>query len=500
MVRLLILALLAAAPAALAAAVAGPEASPLLQKPWYELNSGNFRVFSCAQTQEVVKLITRLENFRACYSSLAGTQAVVSPPVVVMVFPDQLSMRPYLPVYNGTPGNLTGFFKRGSDENWIVISLASASQGSLNVIYHEYAHLLLRRNDRIWPLWLKEGMADLYSTFQLTGRRGRIAGAKPGYIALLRREGLMPLHELMSVTRESADYNEQQRQGRFYAQSWLLTHYLVAGDNVVLKSRFPSYTARLKNGEEPLEALTRALGVTAAALENGLQQYLMRPALDHIELLLDREVPAPTAALARPLSKAEAAVRLGNQLLRVQQVDKAEAYFQYARTLAPASPLPFEGLGILASASDKPPQALENLERAIELKSASFLTHYLYGREKLRTSNVPGKGYTRLEPKTAATIREALQQSIRLMPSFGPAHHLLGTLEAIQGEVIIAEQHVRKALEFEPDNAMFLMTLAQIQLERSNPAGARESLRPLLHPSVDDDLRERARVMLKKLG
>ena len=38
----------------------------------------------------------------------------------------------------------------------------------------------------------------------------------------------MPLHELFAVTHNSPQYNESTRQGMFYAESWLLTHFLMA--------------------------------------------------------------------------------------------------------------------------------------------------------------------------------------------------------------------------------------------------------------------------------
>jgi len=44
----------------------------------------------------------------------------------------------------------------------------------MEVIFHEYTHLLFRHNDRLWPLWLKEGMAEVYSTFKTTGYNARI--------------------------------------------------------------------------------------------------------------------------------------------------------------------------------------------------------------------------------------------------------------------------------------------------------------------------------------
>jgi hypothetical protein len=140
---------------------------PLAQRQWFGTRTAHFYIYSCGAPEKVFKVAGQLEEFCETYSQLAGAQAVASPPIVVMAFPDHESMKPFLPLYNGQPENLSGFFQHGNDENFIVLSLpqAGAAAMDMSVVFHEYTHLLFRRNDRIWPLWLKEGMAELYSTF-----------------------------------------------------------------------------------------------------------------------------------------------------------------------------------------------------------------------------------------------------------------------------------------------------------------------------------------------
>src|SRR5204862_6068325 len=136
----------------------------------------------------------RLEQSRMAYLLLAGAQAVAPPPIVVMAFPDHETLKPFLPLYRGKPANLSAFFKRGSDENLIALSLAESDARSLEVIFHEYTHLLFRHNDQFWPLWLKEGMAEIYSTFELTDNRGvRIGKPIDHHLRLLAHGPLMPL-------------------------------------------------------------------------------------------------------------------------------------------------------------------------------------------------------------------------------------------------------------------------------------------------------------------
>lgn len=484
----------------LVAADTGSPPIALVQKPWYELRSPHLRVFSCAPTQEVSRLTMRLEQFRQTYATLAGTQAVASPPVIVMVYPNHQTLKPYLPVYQGQPANLAAFFVRGSDENLIVTSLSGVTTEALDNVYHEYAHLLLRRNDRIWPLWLKEGMADIYATFQLQGTRATIALPRSSYLTLLANEPMMPLQELLEVQHDSPAYNERERQGVFYAQSWLLTHYLMLGDNAVLRSRFGQITRNLKEGQTSVEAFTKALGISLEAGQNLLERYRKGGKFTELQLSLGAANSERAPITFRPLPKNEVCFRLGNQLLRVQQLDAAERYFSDARDLSPSSPLGYEGLGLAAVLREQIPEAVDCLGQAIRLNSGSFLTYYFFGREKLRQNRNSSDGYRKLEKAKAEEIRKALTRAIAIMPDFGPAHHMLGFFEVVQREDLnSAETHLEKALELEPDNESYLLALAQAQVAKDDWVKARRTLEAACRPSADEKVRATARELLNRI-
>src|ERR1035437_9730325 len=138
------------------AAPGQPGALPLTQRYWFEARTAYFHIYSCGSTQEVARVAARLEQFREAYALLAGAQAVASPPIVLMAFPDLASMRPFLPLYQVKPANLTAFFNRGSNQNLIVLPLSDSEAGSLKIIFHQYTHLLLRHNQPYWPMWLTE--------------------------------------------------------------------------------------------------------------------------------------------------------------------------------------------------------------------------------------------------------------------------------------------------------------------------------------------------------
>jgi len=479
---------------------AGANSGPLEQRRWTETCTTHFNIYSCGEQQAVNKLAGRLEQFCKAYAQLAGSQTVESPPIVVMAFPDHESAKPYLPLYQGRPSNIAAFFKRGSDENLIVLSLPESGSAyvGMEVIFHEYTHLLFRRNDQLWPMWLKEGMAEVYSTFQTAGYNARIASPIPYHLQTLARGRLMPLRELFAVTHDSPDYNEANRQGMFYAESWLLTHFLMAGDNGLYRTRFSQFNALLRQGQLPVQAFTNALQASLPVVQAELHRYLKRGVFPAIDLTLSSDISSPISLTTRPLPPVEVYFRLGDELLRAEQPEAAEARFLQAGKLAPMSPLPEEGLGLLAHERGEQDTAMNHLKTAIEFGSKSYLAYYLCAFEEFQAAAKNGDSYQRMKRSKATEIFNELNQAITLMPTFGPAQQLCGVLEMVQDENLAdAGIHLQRAVQLEPENPSYVLTLAQYQFLTHNPTAARQTLAPLLHPNTNPRIRSDAEKLLR---
>jgi tetratricopeptide (TPR) repeat protein len=319
-------------------------------------------------------------------------------------------------------------------------------------------------------------------------------------LQLLQHTALLPLNELFAVTRQSPEYNERERQGVFYAESWLLAHYLMLGGNPAHKANFRQLTPLLRAGQSPEQAFTNALHTSLPAIEAELRLYLARGKFEPLELPLSASLATPRSFVTRGLTPMEVCYRLGDELLHIGRLDAAESYFVQAKKLAPASPLSYEGLGLLAARRGQPNDAVRYLSQAMRLGPLNFLAHYTYAREKyLLTAN--GQKMYPLEKAAAAEIRGELQKSLALMPDFGPAQHLLGFFELVQGEDLsAAENHIERASQLEPENESYLLSLAQVQLAKRDSAAARRTLEPLCLPYVEPQIRAHAEEMIKAIG
>ena len=476
--------------------------APLLQRPWFEAQTAHFDIYSCGKPSDVLWLSARLEQFREAFRLLAGSNAVASPPIVVLAFPDHESMLPYLPQYHGKPDNLAAFFQRGGEENLIVLSLPEmrSNRPDLQVVFHEYTHFLFRRNDAVWPMWLKEGMAEVYSTFQTDGRNAWIGHPMDDHLALLAGEPWMPLTTLFAVTHDSPQYNERDRQGIFYAESWLLTQFLVAGDVPAYRSQFGKFTGYLLEGQPFVQAFTNALQSSLSSVEVQLHRYFAERRFAPVGLRLPADISSPVPMTSRFLAPVDVYFRLGDELLLIDQSDLAESYFQSAQRLMPESPLPCEGLGLLAALHDRHDETLREMDEALRRGSTSYRVLFFHAREKYRLTADPGDRYKRIGGNTATQIHDQLAQSMALMPDFAPADELMGFFEMVQGRSPdSAEQHLRRAIELEPENPAYRFSLAEFLVKEGNRDAARQTLNTLLLPAIDEDVRTNAEALIRAM-
>ena len=147
---------------------------------------------------------------------------------------------------------------------------------------------------------------------------------------------------------------------------------------------------------------------------------------------------------------------------------------------------------MLAARREQHGDALSDLTTALQLNSTSFLAYYIAAQEKYRlTSDGQGR-YTHLNGDQASEVLEPLEKSISLMPNFGPSHELLGFFEMVQDNLAAAEPQLQLAIQLEPENPSYLVTLAQEELRAQNPDAARATLAPLLLPNADKKLKAAA--------
>ena len=145
------------------------------------------------------------------------------------------------------------------------------SERNRRVAVHEYVHLLVRYADVPMPVWMNEGVAELYSTIQQTKKAVQVGSPIPEHIFLVRN-GWVPLVDVVAVDHDSKYYNRREHAGPFYAISWALSHMLVL--DARYRPNFGKLAPALAAGVAPEDAFRQSFGKSLAEVEKDLQSYV----------------------------------------------------------------------------------------------------------------------------------------------------------------------------------------------------------------------------------
>ena len=472
-------------------------ASPALAKDkWINLRTKNFNIVSNAGERDTRELALKLEQFRYVFSKIFSAQPVESVPITVMAFKNDGSFKPFKPLYEGKPISAAGYFQAGRDENIIALRIVGPSSRPLAIIYHEYIHLLTSRTPRDWPLWLREGIAEVYSSFDIDKNKVTLGAPISNHVFLLREKKFIPLRELFEVNHHSPAYNERDKKSIFYAQSWALAHYFMLGDKTVRQPQLVQFLKLLYAGQNAEKAFLEAFKADFATVEKALQRYVRNDTYTVVEFKLESTETEVEMSL-QPLGEAEARFYLGNLLLRINRLDDAETYLKQAHALDPELAGPHEGLGFLAMRRNNYAEAGERFKQAAERGSRNHLAHYYYAESLQRQAL---ENIRDVKPETVETIIREAKEAIRLMPGFTPAYHLLGSFYLFKGEKLEEGAEIlNKAIQMAPQEMRFRLTLAQIQIRLEDLAAAKKTLAPLLAAGVESSLKEPAESIMKMI-
>jgi hypothetical protein len=139
------------------------------QDPWVLLKSANFELFTTAGERSGRDLIKHFEQVRSFFTQAFGAHLVLGKPARIIAFRSEKEYRPYRPNEFAT-----AFYQPGAEHDFIVMQ--SGSSDHYDVAVHEFTHLMIHQSGQLVPVWLNEGMGELYSNARrrLEDRGGQI--------------------------------------------------------------------------------------------------------------------------------------------------------------------------------------------------------------------------------------------------------------------------------------------------------------------------------------
>src|SRR5215510_9579765 len=136
---------------------------------WTSVKTKHFILVGNAGDKEIRKVAGKLEQFRDVFSKLFSRANLNSPvPIRVIVFKNRNSYLPFMPVYQGKVSEVSGYFQSGQDVHYITLTSELGYENPYSTIFHEYIHALMSDNTFQSPPWFSEGLAEFYSTFEIS--------------------------------------------------------------------------------------------------------------------------------------------------------------------------------------------------------------------------------------------------------------------------------------------------------------------------------------------
>ena len=385
-------------------------------RQWVLARSPGFIVVSDAGEKKAQQVAHQFEQVRGLFREIL--QARVDPGRLVIIFAvrDENGLRELLPDYWERKGAArpAGVFIAGRDKHLVALRLDAETANPFHVPYHEYTHLLTRLNVSWVPLWLQEGLAEFYASSEIDEKEVRWGLVSRDHVMLLRNVPLLKMGELLSADTSSPLYNEGSRVGIFYAQSAVLTHYLLLAApqrRGQIQELFKLLEADVDEGE----ALRRAFG-DLGKLESELATYVRRMSFPGIktEVRIDAQ-----QIRTMPLGPAEADALRGDFLARTGRPREARVLLESALRQDPALSWAHEGLGVIEAGRGRFTEALRHFTEAVRLSPRNYLAQFRAG-----LIEEPGADHA----ADAARRERALRAAAEANPSFAPAFAALARL------------------------------------------------------------------------
>lgn len=460
---------------------------------WTRVQSKNFTLVGNATENEIREVAEGLEVFRTAFSRFFKLKEGSSIATTVLVFRSDQAFKPFKPLYQGKPANIDGYFQPGPDMNFIALA---ADMQTPRVIYHEYVHRLMADNMGSLPLWFQEGFAECFSTMEIEGKdkKVRLGRAIAEHVALLNSRTFMPLERLFSVEHGSSEYNEEEKQGLFYAESWAFVHYMMF-ESEQRRVQFNNFLDGIGRGIPAPQAFQTSFNTELSAFQKVFEAYIQqRMAWNAFEIQTPAGLDRSKDITARVIPEGEAEFYIGDLLLHLGRLPEAETHLAKAIQMEPKLGGAQASMGRLLMRKGNETEALAYLKRATELDSGNYLAHYYYASRIHGQKTAPSES-------DWATMRAELQKTIELAPQFVEATEMLADANLARNtDIPQTVELLVRALAVAPGRDYLTFQLA-LALSRTQQ---RDAARPLIRnfltrPALEPSLRRNAQNLLEFL-
>jgi tetratricopeptide (TPR) repeat protein len=428
----------------------------LLSAPeqWIKIETPHFELYTTAGEKKGREAILYFEQVRSFFLQSSPSKHAPEFPVRIVAFRSESQYKPYR-----MNESAVAYYAPGRDRDYIVMQDISSEHYPAAI--HEYTHLIVKHAGLKLPVWLNEGWADLYSSLAPKGNKAEVGVLLPGRIQTLLTGKWLPLETLAAVDHNSAMYNERDKAGIFYAQSWLLVHMLYLSPDY--RPKFTQFVLALANGQDTAQSFQSVYGKGLKAVSNDLDLYIKSDRFYAVlfDVKLEKSAEDPRVSDVTAL---DSGLLQADLLSMVNKPEEARrAYGQLAND-NPSSPEVQESLGYLEWRAGNREPARQDFARAFAAGTKSAQMCY---------------DYAMLESQTTAGGKAAipiLRRAVELKPDYVAARLQLGLLLANQQSYSDALEQLHQIHKVDPEQApTYFLALAYSDLNTGHKDEARQN-------------------------
>jgi tetratricopeptide (TPR) repeat protein len=418
---------------------------------WIKIETPHFELYTTAGEKKGREAILYFEQVRSFFLQASPSKRAAEFPVRIVAFRSESQYKPYR-----MNGNAIAFYAPGRSRDYIVMQDISGEH--YPVAIHEYTHMVVQHAGLKLPVWLNEGWADLYSTLSPKGSKALVGNLLPGGVQTLAVNKWIPLSVLASVDQNSPMYNEKDKAGIFYAESWLLVHMLYLSADY--RPDFSKFVLAIANGQDTAQAFQSVYGKGLKQVTNDLERYSKSDrfvgALFDVKLEKSAEDPHVSEATAF-----DSGLVLADLLALVHKPEEARRAYGQLATDNPDRPEVQESLGYLALQAGDQAAARQYFSKAFTAgtKNAQMCVDY-----------------AQLEWQAApADLIAILRRAVELKPDYVAARLQLGLALTNHENYTEAIDQLHRIPKIEPDQApSYFLALAYSNLRTGHPDEARK--------------------------
>jgi hypothetical protein len=503
------------------------------QSPWLEIHSTHFTVITDAGEKKGKEVALRFEQMRSVFAGLLLKDRLNQPiPLTILALKNDKNFYQMAPLQNGQPISVPGFFVPGEDQDFIVLNLFE--EESWRAVAHQFAHMLLNYNYPPAQAWFDEGLAEYFSSIRVDNKQVEIGGdpelrsafsedllqnqtevrnPPKSLTELLGGQVWLSMTDLFTMLHDTSSYQEGTHRTLFYAQSWMVMHYLLHEKKLPETGTY--FDLVLNQGLRVEEAIQKAYGMSPEQFEQAVKVYFhsLTPLFTALDASKQAQPPinapqvyqfpvsvGPDSMVIVNKPMAEADARAITAAIKIRVPDRREAGLQELEALAAAPVAAGASAKAASDEEDKSKTSLlvsgneiahralaydhivhgefdaaaEELSDAAALNQRDMWVRYYLSVLKYRIAQT-----TKKEMQGLANMMQDLRAVLDWYPEFADAYDLMAVARTEGGGPMAAMQAERAAMQLSPRNQLYVYHLAEIYIEGKQWEAARALLERL---------------------